>query len=259
MSYIFLDTETHSKENPILIQLAYIRTKPDGMDATKWLEDEVCNQLFSTGGPKIEFWAMAVHHITEKQIEGLETFNQSYIKDVSQKFFYEHGYILIAHNAPFDVWVLKNHGVEVPTYICTLKLARYVYPEFEAHNLQYLRYRLGLEFDKEINPHDAMSDVYVLEKLFYHLSKKLAEKLAEEINNDPRKLNDSTTLIQIMIEITRAPSLLYRCVFWKHAGKLWSEVPRDYLMWIVDKSDMSDDDVMHTARYYLSGNTSLPV
>lgn len=255
MSYIFLDTETHSKENPILIQLAYIRTKPDGMDATKWLEDEVCNQLFSTGGPKIEFWAMAVHHITEKQIEGLETFNQSYIKDVSQKFFYEHGYILIAHNAPFDVWVLKNHGVEVPTYICTLKLARYVYPEFEAHNLQYLRYRLGLEFDKEINPHDAMSDVYVLEKLFYHLFDKIWEALekTQEAPVTGEQLNKK------MIEITRAPSLLYRCVFWKHAGKLWSEVPRDYLEWIAYKSDISDEDVMHTARYYLSGNTSLPV
>ncbi len=198
---------------------------------------------------------MAVHHITEKQIEGLETFNQSYIKDVSQKFFYEHGYILIAHNAPFDVWVLKNHGVEVPTYICTLKLARYVYPEFEAHNLQYLRYRLGLEFDKEINPHDAMSDVYVLEKLFYHLFDKIGEAL-EKTQEGPvtgEQLNKK------MIEITRAPSLLYRCVFWKHAGKLWSEVPRDYLECIAYKSDMSDDDVMHTARYYLSGNTSLPV
>ena len=244
MSYIFLDTETHAKENPILIQLAYIRTKPDGMDATKWLEDEVCNQLFSTGGPKIEFWAMAVHHITEKQIEGLETFNQSYIKDISQKFFYEHGYILITHNAPFDVWVLKNHGVEVPTYICTLKLARYVYPEFEAHNLQYLRYRLGLEFEQEINPHDAMSDVYVLEKLFYHLHDKIGEAI-EKTQEEP------VTWEQIdrhMIDITRSPSLLYRCAFWKYAGKLWSEVPRDYLDWVLNKSGMTDEDVIHTAK-----------
>lgn len=255
MSYIFLDTETHAKENPILIQLAYIRTKPDGMDATKWLEDEVCNQLFSTWGPKIDFWAMAVHHITEKQIEGLETFNQSYLKDVSQKFFDEHGYILIAHNAPFDVGVLKNHGVEVPLYICTLKLARYIYPEFEAHNLQYLRYRLGLEFDREINPHDAMSDVYVLEKLFYHLRYRLIEELEKYQQSD----GTDEQLTKKMIEITRAPSLLYRCVFWKHAGKLWSEVPRDYLEWIAYKSDMSDEDVMYTARHYLSGNTSLPV
>lgn len=248
MSYIFLDTETHSKENPILIQLAY-------KNSLNW---EQINSIFNTGGTPIEFWAMAVHHITEKMIQNKNTFDVSQERN-DLKNLLSYWYLLIAHNAPFDVWVLKNHGVEVPTYICTLKLARYVYPEFEAHNLQYLRYRLGLEFDKEINPHDAMSDVYVLEKLFYHLSKKLAEKLAEEINNDPRKLNDSTTLIQIMIEITRAPSLLYRCVFWKHAGKLWSEVPRDYLEWIAYKSDMSDDDVMHTARYYLSGNTSLPV
>lgn len=248
MSYIFLDTETHAKENPILIQLAY-------KNQLNW---EEINCLFSTGGTMIEFWAMAVHHITEKMVENKNTFDKS-VERNELKNLLSYWYILIAHNAPFDVGVLKNHGVEVPLYICTLKLARYIYPEFEAHNLQYLRYRLGLEFDREINPHDAMSDVYVLEKLFYHLSKKFAERLAAEISNDPRKLNEDTTLIQRMIEITRAPSLLYRCVFWKHAGKLWSEVPRDYLEWIAYKSDMSDEDVMHTARYYLSGNTSLPV
>lgn len=250
MSYIFLDTETHSKENPILIQLAYLRDTNIGVAKV--------NEYFNTGGPKIEFWAMAVHHITEKMIWDKKRFDDSLERDdlISILLWWS---ILVAHNASFDVGVLKNHNVLVPDYICTLKLARYIYPEFEAHNLQYLRYRLGLEFDKEINPHDAMSDVYVLEKLFYHLSKKLAEKLAEEINDDTRKLNDDTTLIQKMIEITRAPSLLYRCVFWKHAGKLWSEVPRDYLEWIAYKSDMSDEAVMHTARYYLSGNTSLPV
>lgn len=244
MPYIFLDTETHAKENPILIQLAY-------KDQLNW---EEINRLFSTGGPKIDFWAMAVHHITEKMVENKNTFDESVERDELKNLLL-YWYILIAHNAPFDVWVLKNHNVLVPDYICTLKLARYIYPEFEAHNLQYLRYRLGLEFDREINPHDAMSDVYVLEKLFYHLKDKLWEAL-EKTQEEPV---NTELLFKKMIEITRAPSLLYRCVFWKHAGKLWSEVPRDYLEWIAYKSDMSDEDVMYTARHYLSGNTSLPV
>lgn len=246
MSYIFLDTETHAKENPILIQLAYILPIENG--------EIRFNELFSTGGPKIEFWAMATHHITEKMIQPYHTFDGSVFRDDLISILLRWS-ILVAHNAPFDVWVLKNHNVQVPNYICTLKLARYIYPEFEAHNLQYLRYRLGLEFDREINPHDAMSDVYVLEKLFYHLKDKLWEALekTQEAPVTGEQLNKK------MIEITRAPSLLYRCVFWKHAGKLWSEVPRDYLEWIAYKSDMSDEDVMHTARYYLSGNTSLPV
>jgi exodeoxyribonuclease X len=143
--------------------------------------------------------------------------------------------------------------------ICTLKLARYIYPEFEAHNLQYLRYRLGLEFAEEINPHDALSDVIVLEKLFLHLSKKLAEKMAIEINNDPAKLNDDTTLIQKMTDITQAPSLLHKCIFGKYAGTLWREVPREYLEWIVFKSSFDDADVLYTARHYLSNNSQLPL
>lgn len=47
MPYIFLDTETHSKENPILIQLAYLRDTNIGVAKA--------NEYFNTGGPKIEF------------------------------------------------------------------------------------------------------------------------------------------------------------------------------------------------------------
>lgn len=91
MSYIFLDTETHSKENPILIQLAYKR------------DDVVFDELYSTGGPKIEFGAMAVHHITEKKLEGLKTFDESQEKQDLIKIISEYGDVLVAHNAKFDV------------------------------------------------------------------------------------------------------------------------------------------------------------
>lgn len=242
MSYIFLDTETHSKENPILIQLAYKR------------DDVVFDELYSTGGPKIEFWAMAVHHITEKMVQGIQTFNESHIKKSLSTFFVENWDILVAHNAKFDVWVLKNHDVIVENYICTLKLARYVYPEFEAHNLQYLRYALGLEFEREINPHDALSDVYVLIKLFYHL---MAELINKEVFHGLDAPEEMDKITKRMIEITRAPSLLYKCVFGKYAGKLWSEIPKDYLSWIINQD--FDEDVKYTAGYYLSDNSQLKI
>lgn len=245
MSYIFLDTETHAKENPILIQLAYIRYE-------NWVE-VIHNALYSTGGPKIEFWAMAVHHITEKMIEWRETFTESVDKNILLGRLLIHD-VIVAHNAKFDVWVLKNHNLDPELYICTLKLARYVYPEMEAHNLQFLRYALGLEFDREINPHDALSDVYVLIKLFYHL-------MAALINKDGLHGEDASDemdkITKRMIEITRSPSLLYKCVFGKNAGKLWSEIPKDYLSWIVNQD--FDEDVKYTASYYLSNNTQLKI
>lgn len=139
--------------------------------------------------------------------------------------------------------------------ICTLKLARYIYPEFEAHNLQYLRYRLGLEFAEEINPHDALSDVIVLEKLFYHFWDKIGEGLEQKTG----KPSEREQITEEMIQISGRPSLLHKCIFGKYVGTLWREVPREYLEWIVYKSSFDDADVLYTARHYLSNNSQLPL
>jgi exodeoxyribonuclease X len=44
--------------------------------------------------------------------------------------------------------------------------------------------------------------------------------------------------------------LLRRVGFGKHRGEPWSEVPSDYLSWVVGKPDMSED-VKFTAQHYL--------
>ena len=46
------------------------------------------------------------------------------------------------------------------------------------------------------------------------------------------------------------PALLAKVGFGKHRGKRWSEVPADYLQWLV-KSDMDDRNVRATAKHYL--------
>jgi uncharacterized protein (DUF3820 family) len=54
-----------------------------------------------------------------------------------------------------------------------------------------------------------------------------------------------------MIRVTKEPSLLPGPIrFGKHKGAGWLEVPRDYLWWIVSKSDM-DADTKFTARHWL--------
>lgn len=231
MWHIFLDTETHAKDNPILIQLAYIDW--NGLKFEK---------LFNTWGTKIDFGAMAVHHITEDMIKDCTTFNVSQAKVDLIEQLKEH--ILVAHNAKFDIWVLNWHGVEVSTHVCTLKIARYVYPEFEQHNLQYLRYRLWLNLDwyqkyAEISAHDAMSDVIVLWELF----KKLKDDMIA------LKGHNELNVHLDMVDISKKPSLLHKCVFGKHAGTLWAEIPKEYLRWIVQQD--FDEDVKYTAQFYL--------
>lgn len=228
--YLFLDTETHHTVDPILIQLAY---KPSD-------KLEYFDALYGTGGVPIDFGSMSVHHITEAEIAGKPMFRDSADKDALQNLLDD--YTLVAHNASYDVDVLERAGVEVTAPICTLRLSRNLLPELEQHKLQYLRYYLGIEFAEKPQVHHALGDVLVLEKVFF----KLYEMLKVQ---NPNK--DELALKNMMIEISSHPSILYTCKFGKHKGTLWADVPRDYLDWVVNKSDFTDEDVLYTARYYL--------
>ncbi len=61
---------------------------------------------------------------------------------------------------------------------------------------------------------------------------------------------DEMALRNMMIEISSHPSVLHMCKFGKYKGTLWAEVPREYLDWVVNKSDFTDEDVLYTCRYY---------
>jgi exodeoxyribonuclease X len=54
-----------------------------------------------------------------------------------------------AHNAAFDVDILKKEGIEPKSVICTLKHARYFDKDgvIPRYSLQYLRYYLKLNVD----------------------------------------------------------------------------------------------------------------
>lgn len=53
-----------------------------------------------------------------------------------------------------------------------------------------------------------------------------------------------------LVKWSAEPALLPKCHFGKHRGQKWSEVPVDYLSWILRQADM-DDDVKHTARHWM--------
>jgi exodeoxyribonuclease X len=55
--------------------------------------------------------------------------------------------------------------------------------------------------------------------------------------------------LEELVAWTTQPVLLPRVTFGKHRGGAWNEVPADYLGWIVEKSDLSED-VKFTAEHY---------
>ncbi len=87
-------------------------------------------------------------------------------------------------------------------------------------------------------PHRAGADAWVTARL-------LAELLKE-------------TSVEQMIAWTAEPKLLPKVPFGKHRNSSWSEVPMDYLNWMVGQVDM-DPDVIWCAQRELQERITEPV
>lgn len=232
---IFFDTETTgNEEKDFLVQIAY---KSGNEIFTGLYKPEI----------KIPPEASAVHHITNKMVEGKSSFKESEDSKKIKQLFEDKDSIVIAHNAPFDLMIIKKENIIPNKFICTLRVARELDPEgkIERYNLQYLRYLLDIEV--EAVAHDAMGDVLVLEKLFERLKNKIMkeENLTEE------------KAIEKMVEISSHPSLLRTFSFGKHNGKKIEEVlatDRGYLEWLLAQkleSDQIEDDWIYTLKHHL--------
>jgi DNA polymerase III epsilon subunit-like protein len=135
--------------------------------------------------------------------------------------------------------MLNREGIYPPLVICILKLARYldkngVIPKY---NLQYLRYFLDLEI--EATPHNALGEILVLEGVFSRINTKF--------QGNP-ELDDP---VEEMIRISNGPILIPRMPFGKHRGELFSDVPPDYLEWLLTTE--LDEDMAYTVKKHLEG------
>lgn len=235
MNLLFLDTETTGLKEPRLIQLCFQEGEEDP------------NTEFYNPGKPIELGAMAVHHITQKMIEGKPEFKGSpdaeFLGEMLKKK------ILVAHNAEFDIGVLKNEGVDTPYHICTKRLAQRYFPDLDSHRLQALRYYFDLNI--EARAHDAEGDVTVLKMVFDELAKKAKEVHGAE---------DDKTLITAMVNDTRKPLLLKKIWFGKHYGKTFEEIKKEdasYLGWLLQAEKKKDEadrnkDLDYTVRHTLT-------
>lgn len=146
----------------------------------------------------------------------------------------EPGDMFAAHNIKFERAFFG--GGEFP-WVCTLQCARHLFPDAPSHANQVLRYWLGLDdypdFDVALSmpPHRAGPDSYVTAFLLRHMLR-------------------TGTNAEGLVELTNSPVLLRTVTFGKYRGQKWTDVPPDYLHWVV-KQDM-DADVLHTARTLLA-------
>ena len=173
-------------------------------------EDRLCQLAFKCGTMEhnqnyrppvpIGLVAMSIHHITNEDVVNKGTFEESSVRELLLK--HADKTVFVAHNARFDLGMLAKEGVEFGQHICTLRVARHLdtKAKLEKHTLQYLRYLFRLKFAEPINPHDAWSDVLVLEGVFWYLVNHLC------------KINDyrEADALAHMMEISLRPSLIRR-------------------------------------------------
>ncbi len=239
---IFFDTETTGNtEKDYLCQIAY-KTG-----------EETFTGLYKPP-VKIPPEASAVHHISNKMIADKISFSESPDSKKIKELFEDKDSVVVAHNAPFDLMIIKKENILPTNFICTLRVARYLDPEAKIgkYNLQFLRYYLDLEV--EATAHDALGDVLVLEKLYERLNKKIIEEL---VLNGAEGENIEDQAIEKMVEVSSHPSLLKFINFGKHNGKEIAEIARidpGYLEWLLkqkEESDQIDEDWIYTLKHHL--------
>jgi hypothetical protein len=110
---IFLDTETTGNNllTDHLFEVCYS------------LGDDIKQEMFKPSLP-ISVKAQSITHVTNKMVADKPAFAESQMKQDLQILFKDH--VLVAHNAKFDIAMLAKEDIQVPEYICTLKVARYL-------------------------------------------------------------------------------------------------------------------------------------
>jgi exodeoxyribonuclease X len=217
MQAIILDTETHTL-NGLPIEIAYA---PIQIEAGKLSLDreQMFDQIYSIGDEKISYAAMAVHHILESDLVGKPNFSTFSLPA-------ETVYI-IGHNIDYDIRAIQECGVDTSNIkaICTLALARLVWPEAEAHNISALIYMIskGSEKAREMlkGAHRADADIILTANILMHIIYKLNIQSIEELYEAS--------------EDARIPRSIN---FGKHRGTKIVDLPSDYVSWLLRQDDL---------------------
>jgi len=241
--YIILDTETTGTgDDDRVIQLGYIVLGGKNV--------EVHNEFNASDVP-ISYGAMEVHGITQEALVGKPLCTETAAYKRLLELNTDENYLII-HNAPFDIKMLEKEGFSTEMKVIdTLRVAKHIMPDEEAHRLQYFRYKMGLYKNEKkeadtlgivVKAHDAIGDVLVLKLFLSQLKKAVMDMYPSE---NP---------VEKMVDLTNTPILVQTFRFGKHKGKSLEEVAREdagYLRWMLGNMENLDDDMRYSINYYL--------
>jgi len=205
---IIFDVEATDKNNAVIIEAA-------SLDVTSLKPFEVGNpwvQRYNPGKP-ISLGALATHHILDEELVNCPA-SSSFRLPAGTKY-------LIGHNIDFDWVAIGSPDIK---RICTLALARSLWPDLDSHTQSALLYFFERETAREQlrSAHSALADVWICSKIVAQIIDKL----------HPVSLD----ALWEMSEKARIPTVM---PYGKHKGELISQVPTDYKQWLLRQDNVS--------------------
>jgi len=165
MSYVALDFETASSSRSSACALAMVRFEDSR------ILDEIYT-LLSLPGTYFDPFNVGIHGIHPCDCKNAPTFDEIWEK----VYGFIGDSVVIAHNAGFDLGVLKHtlakYGMEVPhlRYYCTWKLSKILYPDLKSRALDALANRINFKFEH----HNALEDAKACAAVFHRMEEELA-------------------------------------------------------------------------------------
>ena len=204
---IIFDTETTGKNDPKMIEAAWIRLD----SVSPFSISEKFNQRYNPKKP-IELGALATHHILDEDLKDCPDYTEFSIPNATE--------FIIGHNVDYDWNIVGNPNIR---RICTLALSRRLWPELDSHSQSAMLYFVDRQNAREKlkNAHSALADVencaFILEKIIAKLGVTTVEEL------------------WTISEQARIPSHM---TFGKHKGVAIEDIPRDYKTWLLNQDNV---------------------
>jgi exodeoxyribonuclease X len=160
----FIDTEATGLHEPEPVEVT-LYIVPGGPDHWPMDENMLWTQRYEPS-KAIELGALATHHILQTELRGCPP-SASFVLTPAIKY-------LVGHNVDYDWGVIGKPDVK---RICTLALARRIWPELPTHKLTALMYHcFGPTSDirdRVKQAHGAAADVMMLIDVYYEILDKL--------------------------------------------------------------------------------------
>ncbi len=232
---LFFDTETTGlDQEDRLFQLAY---KIDGQEYAELFKPPLT----------IHPQAAAITGVSDEDVADKPPFIGSQMCSDVQGLSLGEDVVFVAHNAKFDVEMMRREGIEITQVIDTYKIARALDTEDKvmSFKLESLCEHYGVDTEA-FQAHDALGDVLMLELLY--------EKLAASISD---KHEDPTAYF---LGVMAKPLLVRKFPFGKYKGAALDHVAKQdggYMEWLLGqkRADAAegrvDEDWIYSLSYYL--------